>query len=108
MDFTDSYINLIQDFQSNKFLVGFSQNYIYEIEIESGTILTNTSIIDFSIFYDARIQFSNKLITGYSNLQDLVLINYYTGKIELNFTECSEKYEIPFDKTTEMIVDIQI
>ncbi len=44
----------------------------------------------------------------YSNDNDLLFINYYTNKLELNFTNCTTSLGIFYDKSIDEIADLQI
>jgi hypothetical protein len=48
------------------------------------------------------------LITGISKDNDLIFINYYTRKMELNFTNCTTSLLIFYDKNIDQIADINI
>jgi hypothetical protein len=78
--------------------VGFDSNLLYEFDIDLGTILINTTINDYSLSKFSKINFPNKIITGLSKENDLVFINYYDGRMEMNFTELATINGIILDK----------
>ncbi len=43
-----------------------------------------------------------------NNDNDLLFINYYTNKLELNFTNCTTSLGILYDKNIDEIADLQI
>ncbi len=90
----------------------FNQKIVYEIDVDLGNILVKTFISNYTLNFDfflkliPEINFPNKLITGFSSDNDLVFINYYTGKMELNFTNCTTTMGISFDKNKDLVADL--
>ena len=89
-------------------MLGFDSNIVYEIDVDVGRILVYTNISNFSILSISRINFPNKLITGFSKDNDLIFINYYTSKIELNFTNCTTSLGISYDRNIDQVADLII
>ncbi len=82
--------------QSKNLLVVFDYKTIYELDIKLGTILKNTSFNDYYLSWNSAINFPNKLIIAFSKDGDLLLIDYYNSKMELNFTDFLLKNGIIF------------
>jgi hypothetical protein len=61
-------------------------------------IVKNTSFSYYTLSPLSEINFPNKLIIGFSNNYDILLIDYYNGKIELNLTEIFANNGIIYDR----------
>ena len=68
----------------------FDKKNIYEIDINLGTIVKNSSLNNYFLSSLSIINFPNKLIAAFSDNDDLLLIDYYNSKMEINFTEICE------------------
>ena len=97
-----------QDLQKRSLLVFFDHSQLYEIDIDLGKVLVDTTFSDFQMLYHSNINFPNKLITGRSRNDDLLFINYYTSKMELNFTNCTTSLGISYDRNIDLVADLII
>jgi hypothetical protein len=68
----------------------------------------NTSINEYFLHSVSKINFPNKLIIAFSKNDDLLLIDYYNSKMELNFTEILTNNGIIYDRDVDKISTIEL
>jgi hypothetical protein len=68
--------------------------------------LKNTTFNNFQIYeHVTNVCFKNKLITTKKEY-DLIFLNYYNNKLEINFTESVKNMGIEYDRNLELILDV--
>ncbi len=86
-----------------------NNNIIYEIDINLGALVKNTTLNNnYMLTWRSIINFPNKLISAFSYNDDLLLIDYYNSKMELNFTEILTINGIDYDSKVDMIADLKL
>ncbi len=79
---------------------------MYEFNLDTASLLKNNTFNNFVLDdYLAIVCFNNKLITT-RNEENLLFLNYYNSKMEINFTESVKNLGIEFDQNKEIIMDI--
>jgi hypothetical protein len=79
---------------------------VYEFSLDSGTLLNNITFYNYILNdYLVIVCFNNKLITTRTE-ENLLFLNYYNSKLEINFTESVKNIGIEFDQNKEIIMDI--